>query len=180
MAASLSTLITRRQTTFWDLLDAERASRVHFKGKKDFRVAEDEVASVQVVSEHPLLLDYQEQHVSIFLAGVGDNPSAILIELQEALLNATSRWREANTYLNAAADAVLVGGYGMLFRGPDSLGRVVIAILSKAGVKLTVIPSGRPTVPVQVLVAGNNWVIAEEFQFEELPSNNSLERTRER
>jgi hypothetical protein len=180
MAATLPTLITRRQTTFWDLLDAERASRVHFKGKKDFRIAEDEVASVQVVSEHPLLLDYKENYVSIYVAGVGGNPSAILVKLQEALLAATSRWRDANTYLNTASDAVLTDGYGMLFRGPQSLGNVVMEILSKARVAHTVLPSGGPTVPVQVLVAGENWVIAEEFHFEELPSNNSLERTRER
>jgi hypothetical protein len=180
MAASLPTFITRRQTTFWDFLDAERASRVHFKGKKEFRAAEDEIASIQVVSEHPLLLDYQEQHASIYVAGVGDNPSAILRELQEALLAATSRWRDASTYLNAASEAVLTDGYGMLFGGPESLGKIVIATLSKAKVSHTVLPSGRPTVPVQVLVAGDNWVIAEQFLFEELPSNKSLERMRER
>jgi hypothetical protein len=179
MAASLPTLITRRQTTFWDFLDAERALRVHFKGKKDFRAAQDEVASVQVVSEHPLLLDYQEQHVSIYVAGVGDNPSEILRELQEALLAATSRWRDASTYLNAASEVVLADGYGMLFRGPESLGKIVMAILSKAQISHTVLPSSRPTVPVQVMVAGDNWVIAEQFLFEELPSNKSFERTRE-
>jgi hypothetical protein len=179
MAASLPSLITRRQSTFWDFVDAERALRVHFKGKKDFRAAQDEVASIQVVSQHPLLLDYQEPHASIYVAGVGGNPSMILSELREALLAATLRWRDASTYLNAASEAVLADGYGMLFRGPESLGKIVVAILSNAQISHSLLPSGRPTVPVQVMVAGDNWVIAEQFLFEELPCNKPFGQTRE-
>ena len=72
MATSVSSIITLRQTTYWEFLRPEGASRVHFAGKKEFRVAEDEVSSVDVLSEHPLLIDYLESHTSIYTAAHQD------------------------------------------------------------------------------------------------------------
>ena len=180
MAAALSSRITRRQTTFWDFLGADGVSRVHFRGKKAYRIAGDEVPSYEVVRQHPLLVDYLELHTSIFLAGVAPDPSTIHGELVEALAVATSRWNDAGSYLNDASITVLRDGYGMLFTGPESLGKAVATVLSRAAVAHTVLPAGGSPTPVQVLVAGENWVVAEEFQIEELPSDKSLERTRER
>ena len=180
MAASVSTLITRRQTTFWDFLNAQGTSRVHFKGKKEFHVAEDEVPTIEVVREHPLLIDYIEPHTSIYVAGAAAHASAILGEIQEAVISATSGWRDADAYLNATASSeVLSNGYGMLFRGPESLGKLVSAVLSNSQVAHTVLPAGGAAGPMRVLVAGGNWIVAEDFRIEELPSNTSLERTRE-
>ena len=179
MAAAMSSRITRRQTTFWDFLGANGVTRVHFKGKKAYRIAGDEVPSYEVVREHPLLVDYLEPHTSIFLAGGAPNPSALHCELGEALASATSRWADASTYLNEVSMSVLRDGYGMLFRGPKSLGKAASSVLSKSAVAHTVVPAGGCPTPVQALIAGENWVVAEEFQIEELPSDKSLERARE-
>jgi hypothetical protein len=153
---------------------------VHFKGKKAYRIAGDEVASYEVILQHPLLVDYLEPHTSIFLAGAAADPAAIHAELSEVLASATSRWNDASAYLNAVAITVLRNGYGMLFRGPESLGNAVATVLSRAAVAHTILPAGGSPTPVQLLVAGENWVVAEAFQVEELPSNNSLERTHDR
>ena len=177
----MSALITCRQTTFWDFIDAQRVSRVHFKGKKEFHAAEDEVPSVDVISEHPLLIDYIEAHTSIYLADASSDASAILGDIQDALNEATSGWRDAGGYLNTSAScAVLTSGYGKLFEGPESLGKLVSAVLSKAQLDHTVLPGRAAQGPMKVLVAGGNWIVAEDFRSEELPSNISLERTRDR
>jgi hypothetical protein len=176
----MSALITCRQTTFWDFIDAQRVSRVHFKGKKEFHVAENEVPSIEVVREHPLLIDYIEAHTSIYLAGASSEASAILGDIQDALNAATSGWRDAGGYLNTSAScAVLTSGYGKLFEGPGSLGKLVSAVLSKAQLDHTVLPGRAAQGPMKVLVAGGNWIVAEDFRSEELSSNISLVRTRD-
>jgi hypothetical protein len=67
----------------------------------------------------------------------------------------------------------------MLFRGPESLGKAVAAVLTAAAVAHTILPAGGAPTPVQLLIAGENWVVATEFQIERLPPNKSLERTRD-
>ena len=48
---------------------------------------------MEVVSEHPLLIDYVEAHTSIYLAGASPDASAILGDIEDALNAATSGWR---------------------------------------------------------------------------------------
>jgi hypothetical protein len=179
MAVNVFCRITLRQTTFWDFLCAEGVSRVHFKGKREFRVAEDDVASFEVLSDHPLLGHYTEGHTAIYVAGASLQPDHALAELEEAVLSATAGWRYTEPYLNAASLAVLTSGYGMLFSGPESIGKLVGAVLAKLEVEFTVLPAGGAPKPMQLLLAGGNFVIASEFRIEKLPSTTSLERTRE-
>jgi hypothetical protein len=168
----MSALITCRQTTFWDFIDVQRVSRVHFKGKKAFHVAEDEVPSIEVVGEHPLLIDYHESHTSIYLAAASSDASTILGDIEGALNAAMSGWRDTGRYLNASAScAVLTSGCGKLFEGPGSLGKLVSAVLSKAQIDHTVLPGRAAQGPMKVLVAGGNWIVAEDFRSEELTSN---------
>ena len=176
----MSALIACRQTTFWDFIDAQRVSRVHFKGKQEFHAAEDEVPSFEVVTEHPLLIDYVEAYTSIYLAAASPHAPGILGDIEDALNAATSGWRDSGGYLNTAASrAVLTSGYGKLFEGPESLGKLVSAVLSKAQLNHTVLPGRAARGSMKVLVAGSNWIVAEDFRSEELPSNKSFERTRE-
>jgi len=160
-------LIAHRQSTYWEVLDEKGTSRIHFIGKKEFQVAEDEVPSIDFVSVHPLLIDYQERHSSIYVAEATANPLVILAELKEGLLEATADWRDANNYLNGSASAaVLSQGHGLIFRGPESLGSLVVGVLSKSHIAHSILPARQETFPVQALIAGRNWVVAEKFRVE--------------
>jgi hypothetical protein len=171
-------LITLRQSTYWEFLDAKGSSRIHFIGKKEFQVAEDEVPSIEFVNAHPLLIDYLERHSSIYVAEATPDPLAILAELQKVLLSATAGWRDANSYLNdPATRAVLAQGHGLVFSGPESLGSLVMTVLSNARIAHSVLPGRKESFAVQALIAGHNWVVAEKFRVEELSS--TLRRTRE-
>lgn len=163
----MPSLITHRQSTYWEFLDEKGTSRIHFSGKKEFKVAEDEVPSIDFVSDHPLLIDYLEHHSSIYVAAATSDPLAILTELQEKLFAATAGWRDVDSYLNGSASrAVLSQGHGLIFSGPKSLGNMVVSVLSKARIAHSILPARQETFPVQALIAGGNWVVAEKFRID--------------
>src|SRR5689334_17624119 len=91
-AAVVASLIAHRQSTYWEFIDAKGVSRIHFSGKKEFQVAGDEVPSIEIVSVHPLLIDYLERHTTIYAAQPTTDPMAVISKLHETLTTATAGW----------------------------------------------------------------------------------------
>ena len=175
----MSYLVTCRQTTYWDFLGQQGTSRVHFRGKAEAKRGNDEVSKFEILDDHDLLLDFRVPGATLYLAGKAHQPEVVLAKVAAAIESATSRWRHADLYLNPTSpETLLAEGYGLLFRGPEPLVRLVGSILSDAAVPHSILVGPAPREPMRLLMADDNWIVAAAFRIEELPTDTSLDRAR--
>lgn len=165
-------IVTRRQTTFWDLAGLAPAAlwRVHFLHKEEFFFAQPRFDCVQVLDAHPLLLDYQAPQAWLHVSSKVANAGTALAELHRLATAHFGPWRALTRYLNPGypADRLLLEGYGVLLRGPAPFLEDALAVLTAQGVRchLERVPSR--VCCVQVLILGTSFVVAERFRFDEL------------
>lgn len=161
--------ITRRQTTYWDFVDTERRFRIHFLGKQEHRFSHEEVASFEIVHDHPVLLEYRCRWNSLHVSSAPREPESLLRGLLDSLNQELSPWRNAASYFNHMAGplSVLRHGYGLLFEGPEPLAEKLSGLLEGSRVEFLRLP-GRPARwPMQAFIAGRNYVVAREFRVED-------------
>lgn len=162
--------VARRQTTFWDFTDSEGTTRVHFIAKKEFGFTQPAVASFSIEADHPLLADYSNGWVQIFVSAPVIEPGLLVAKIDEAVKEMSKHWRTLATYREPDVTLDVLGsGYGALGGFPMPMATAIAAILIREGIRHTVLPSFGPRGKFQVLIAGKNWVVAESFRIEELP-----------
>lgn len=171
--------ITRRQTTYWDLLQGATVTRVHFVGKEEFSFVHPIVSSFAVVQDHPVLIDYQFAWESIFLASACAAPQRVLNRLAEAIAPLLQGWRGSTAYLNSLYDpvALLRCGSGLLLAAPTPVASAVRDVLAAEGLQFTHLPARGLRWPREALIAGKNFVVAHGFRIEEVSRDSALERT---
>lgn len=168
--------ITRRQSTFWDFTSPERLIRVHFMGKKEFGFVEPAAPDLRFEERHPLLADYSNAWMQIFVSSPAAEPVLLLQRICESVSAITGQWRSFAHYRkNSVALEILALGYGALGGLPITIASVIASLLAAEGVRFTVLPSHGPSGEFQALIAGRNWVVAESFRVEELPLNQPLQ-----
>ena len=157
--------ISHRQTSYWDFSGPEETVRVHFLQKQEQSFVSPDCDSFRVVSEHPVLLDYQEAWTSVYLASAAIRPDAVLEDLAAAISSLVAPWRSSESYFNDLVDPLelLRDGSGLLIRAPQSIADRVTAVLDAAGVRYSSIPSQLSQAPMQALIAGVNFVVARQF-----------------
>jgi uncharacterized protein len=164
----MACLISLRQTTFWDFLDREGISRVHFVRKAESYFARPEIPSFKIVDEHPLLLDYMTAWWDVFVSAPTQDSAVVVEEITRAVTSVTSGWRAASSYLNDRyAHAVMEDGSGLLLRAPLPVVEAAKSILERHSVRFSMLPCRAASgPPMQALVAGPNWVVANSFRVE--------------
>jgi hypothetical protein len=160
--------ITRRQTTFWELVDSSGDFRVHFAHKQEQHFVSPDCDDFGVMVDHPVLLDYSERWSSIYVASPATDPNQVLERIASVVAPVVGPWRTSNDYLNRQSTPVnlLQRGAGLLLHAPDPIVALVRPILDAAGVKCTVLPHLASRWPMKALVAGRNFVVAKEFQVQ--------------
>jgi len=160
-------VITRRQTTFWELRHEGGLDRIHFLGKEEFAFVEPSAACYSIVENHAVLIDYEFAWESIYIARPVDAPREALEEVMAAIHDRVDGWRSAASYLNAfGAERILRDGYGQLLAAPIPIAEVSRAVLRGAGVRFTSLPARPARWPRQALIAGLNHVVARSFRVE--------------
>ena len=166
-------VIGTRQTTFWEVVDAEAGHRwrVRFRGKKETAFEGRAFDSATLISKHPLLHDHQEPRDALFISSPSCDPEALLAELRALCADLFARWRSLDRYLNPDYSALrmLAEGHGMLLHGPRTFVEACSTVLRGAGVRVDQPTRGAaPRAPTHLLLLGRSLVVAESFLFETL------------
>ena len=161
--------IVRRQTSYWTVQPTTgHPWRVHFTDKLEFRFVEAAFTSLDLASQHPLLMDHDEPWQTLYFLGVPSEPKLVLSKASQSVSAATEGWRCLAQYLNRSAP--FAGRYGALLSAPGSLISPIAALLNSYGSQTSILPN-KPNSPgrsLQVCLFGRSYVVARAFRFEPL------------
>jgi hypothetical protein len=158
--------IRRRQSTFWDFESTERTLRVHFIGKLEHHFVSNHAEHLEITEEHPVLINYRNPWTEIYVSSKALNPGKLSVELLHSIQVVLGVWRSPSEYFNREVKlrVLLEGGLGLLFVGPEPLAAKVQEVLQESEVRFTALPSKRSEQQVKALVAGKNFVVANDFR----------------
>lgn len=180
LSADADGRITRRQTTFWEVVLADSGPyRIHFWGKHEFFFHGEEFHGFAMYADHPLLMDYVEEWRNVYIASAVQNTEALISKLSRTVADLTKNWRSVYRYFNSGFDtrALLQSGNGLLLAGPHTIVDGVSPLLVEHGVTSSIL-KGRPARgSPRVLIIGSSFIVAESFELKALPPNRSLEPT---
>ncbi len=160
--------VRKRQSSFWDFESPEHTQRVHFIGKLEHHFVSNHAEHIEITSAHPVLLNYQHPWKEIYVSTKPFRPSELAVDLLHLVQAELGAWRSPGEYFNRDCPPrkLLESGFGLLFSGPEPLAAAVEQALREAGVKFTALPRKRHEQQVKALVAGKNFVVAQDFRNE--------------
>lgn len=161
-------VIVRRQTTYWTVRNEEGLLlRIHFVEKLEIRFAQAGFDNLAIVHQHPVLLDFNETRVELYFNGRVTDPAALHEAMTSRVNVMTHGWRRLVDYINTGIK--FTDGFGLLFTGPVSLAKAIAEILREHGATCTILEStANDKRPVQALLMGMSFVVANAFRFERL------------
>ncbi len=167
--------MTRIQTTFIEIVVEQTLYRIDFRGKREFSAKAGAFSSLEILDQHPLLLDYTEPMAELYFTDAPYGPEALLVELQTAVDTAFEGWRDLKRYLNPLMlpEALLRSQGGMLLRSPLSLVLQAQFVAEAQGMRTSVTTGKAPAVNPRLLLLHNHYVIAEQFTIQRTEIINS-------
>lgn len=161
--------IVERQSSFVRICTAENVQyKIDFKGKLEFSLEEKSFKGVTVSHVHPLMKHHQQRKLDIYISSPHDNPRALAKHFENMVQYEYDGWRGIGECFNSPENLVslLSGGFGLLYRGPEELGKEVELILKQSGVKHSTHHGVvKDKMQLMSLNLGGNVVIANEFIF---------------
>ena len=147
--------------------------RVHFDHKQEQSFVTAECDDITLASDHPVLLDYRHEWISVYLASAASSPETLLEDLAAEIAAVVGSWRSTTTYFNSNVDPLelLRSGSGLLLEAPRPISERLCATLESAAVRHTAIRARPAQWPMQALIAGPNFVVAKGFRVEGGPNN---------
>ena len=164
--------ILRAQTTFLDLCAADGSNwRLHLRSVHERHGGPGDASFLHVSQEHPLLMDFQEQWLSLYVSKSTAEPAVALQKLADITKQWSAGWRDLHRYLNGAsmAETVLTTGFGQILHAPSSLVRLVQESLVGLGIDAHVLerPTGpKPGTSPMIASLGDRYLIADQFLLE--------------
>src|SRR6185295_2550066 len=150
--------ITRRQTTFWDIVLTDSGPhRVHFRRKHEFFFHGEDFLGFVIYDDHPLLMDYVEEWRDfIYLASTVEDTEPLISRLSQAVADLTGTWRSVYRYLNSCFDtqALLQSGNGLLLAGPRTIVDEISPLFAEYGVATSILKGMPARGAPRVLVLG--------------------------
>jgi hypothetical protein len=162
-------LIVAHQTTYWDLRTAAGATwRVHLRDPVESRVTIAAYSAIELVTAHPVLDLHAGAGRSLYFTGRALRPHLVADAVARAVRDASAGWRSLADHDTSVAGvaSALAAGHGLLLRASETTCAAVAAVLEAAGVSASVVGAASAPPPLQALVAGGSFVIAEAFAFE--------------
>ncbi len=160
--------IERRQTTYWDLQDGSGTRwRVHFEDKVEATFASAEYDGAELVTQHPLLVQYDEPMRSLYVSGRPHDPRTLAERFDRVIRDGSAGWRGLVHYAGRVNDVerLLRVGVGLLMNAPESVCVAGAALLEDAGLGASVLGSLSAQRGQRALVLGRSYVIAGGFAF---------------
>ncbi len=161
--------IVSRQTTYWEVRTSTRALyRAHFRDKVEFAFATADYFSVQVVTRHPLLAEYEEPSRSLYFSGVPLRSHVVAVTIDRTIREISEGWRDLARYAGGIdrVEKLLNVGHGLLMEAPQSVCDEVAAILHVSGIGSSILGHAPSRRGKRVLLLGSSYVMAGSFTFE--------------
>ena len=146
--------------------------RIHFDNKQEFNLDRKVVETVRIAERHPLLLDYSDEIVDVHLDGIVQDQDAFLEALYGASVEVFDGWRSHEHYLNIPLVTFFEKPYGLLMTAPVSFANQVIKLGQIFGVRMFVRNSRKANGAFKVLLIDDLFVVAKEFRFESIATEN--------
>ncbi|MBI3807643.1 MAG: hypothetical protein HY281_09070 [Nitrospirae bacterium] len=149
--------ITRRQTTFWDIVLTDSGPhRIYFHGKHEFFFHGEDFLGFAVYDNHPLLMDYVEEWRNVYLASAVEDTEPLISRLSQAVADLTGNWRPVYRYLNSCfgTRALLQSGNGLLLAGPRTIVDGISPLFAEYGVATSILKGMPARGAPRVLVLG--------------------------
>jgi hypothetical protein len=139
---------------------------VDFKDKQEFWFAGEEYPSVAIVEEHPLLRDFHEPNLNLYVAGTPHGAAKLASQIDQHIQAVTDGWRTLACYAHLSPKTILAGGHGLFMRAPESICVMVTALLGEAGIAATTPGHRVEGGQARLLLLGDSYVVAGEFGFQ--------------
>ena len=163
-----------RQTTYWEVRSRAGARyRVHFRDKAQLAFAGAEYSSIEIHDRHPLLVQHEAPHRSLYVTGTPLRPRSVAEEIERAIRADSSSWRGLHEYAGSieAVERLLGAGHGMLMDAPEPVCAVAARVLEAAGVQCSILGRAPARTGMRVLLLGRSYIVASGFAFEQLASS---------
>ncbi|HEX8657959.1 MAG TPA: hypothetical protein VF690_10510 [Hymenobacter sp.] len=164
-------------TVWLSLVDIEGSgSQVDFSmaisGLTSFALREYSWLSAYDISDvHPLLLQYQKPHSSLYIKGHTEHLKELSFDLLEIHLATYGQWQPFPSELFAQLQL----GHALLTEGPEQLIQQYAVKVEEYGIHTSITPSYTPTPSdLKVLTLDNNYFIGNSFEFTLQHESNSL------
>lgn len=157
--------IERFETTFILLRFAEQSQRFNFFEKKEAFLKICESGRLNYFTNHPLLLNHNEESLELFIASKPKNVEVLADEVKIAINNKLNGWRTWDDYLNDGKETFetnLHNGYGKLLSAPFSVIDELQRVFERHQVHFTLFGKRR-IYENELIVINNQFVIAEKF-----------------
>jgi hypothetical protein len=162
-----------RQTTYWEIRSRAPARyRIHFRNKAEVAFAGAEYPNIEIHTRHPLLVEYDTPHRSLYFSGTPLRPRSVAEDVDRAIRADSGSWRGLREYAGTteAVERLLCAGHGMLMNAPESVCAVAARALEAAGIECSIVGRAPARPGKQVVLLGRSYVVAGGFAFERLTS----------
>jgi hypothetical protein len=157
--------LARIQTTFVEVIIEEVTHRIIFRGKHEFSAKRGEFSSLEILDQHPLLLDYREPLASLYFGASPAAPEAFLTKLQTANEVLFQGWRDVSRYLNPLMppNKLIQTARGKLLTGPLSFLLQAQSLAETHQMKPSLQTGKTASTQAQILLLDRQYIIAEQF-----------------
>lgn len=135
-------------------------------------------SSAALVTDHPLLYQYNHTPAAVFFKGTPDDTSEIVLDIAQAHASTFKNWRQFPQYLNVEQplETLFRSGGGLLGQMPEPLVAPIVRVLDKHGLENRVMQgeSKKPDHPgmneqrMSALIIGTSYFLSYAFSFEEM------------
>jgi len=101
----------------WQQHDRRRRFELLFEEVQESTATPSCLSSLQSASDHPLLWNHNDEHLTMYFSSVPASPLELLGQLYEAHSLLLGVWRPLSDYLHAGS-ALMQQGYGQFAQGP--------------------------------------------------------------
>lgn len=120
------------------------------------------LGTCDVSDVHPLLLEYQEPHSSLYIKGNTEHLKELSFDLLQIHLATYGKWRP----FPWALFAQLQLGHALLAEGPEQLIQQYAVKVSEYGIHTSIVPNYTPTPSnLKVLTLDTSYFIGSSFEF---------------
>ena len=165
--------IENSQATFVTFNIDGRNFRIDFDDKREFVLKKGMVGQLKYYSEHPLLLDYNENMATTFINSSFDHTDILLTDIKNIIDGVTLGWRNWTNYIedkniNFTVDTLrnnIKNGSGRFLEAPFSVTIKVIELCDKLNIKTKTFYSNENLKTYRLIMLENNYVIAKNFKL---------------
>ena len=153
----------------WEGAERRRRFTITCRGQVANNVCVGGISSIALHREHPLLLEHRGRQGALYFSTSPRDPDRVFSELWNVLSRAYLGWvapLEVIEHSPSSFRALLIGGYGLLLRGPISVLESVRAHLGDALVT-QLIETHAADSNLVVLVLEDHYVICREVEVTE-------------